>query len=217
MFFIALIITNTVHAQKKKGAIINSDSIEEIESYLQTAHQDDPRRSILKKRLVSLKNSEWTKGAKVAKPMAVRLIENNVTNITASTEEEFRKLMAENTTELQHKKNTVNLLNTMFDDNPSTTEAIMLFRNITPCNMVLEIVGSDRQYKIPVPSNNEIPVVLPKGKYELHGNLCNSPYNSIKELQKSTLIVLSKKTENPKETAEKLNTSFSTDSKRKLK
>ena len=47
-------------AQKKKD-IIYSQDIKELESFLQTAHPEDPRRKILKSRIVSIKNATWMK------------------------------------------------------------------------------------------------------------------------------------------------------------
>jgi len=145
------IISNLFFAQKNRNAILRTNSITEIENYLLTAHPDDPRVFLLKQRLINLKNNAWTEGAKYSKPMAPRPIENNPIMNNYSSEQEFEKLLQEARLDKEHKKNTISLLNTMFSNNSDINEAIILIKNTTNCNMVLNIYGKEKQYKLAVP------------------------------------------------------------------
>lgn len=49
--------------------ILKSNNIQEVEKYLSQAHPEDPKRKILKQHLIAIKNAEWTKGRKDAKPI----------------------------------------------------------------------------------------------------------------------------------------------------
>lgn len=49
--------------------ILKSNNIQEIEKYLSQTHPEDPKRRILKQHLIAIKNAEWTKGRKDAKPI----------------------------------------------------------------------------------------------------------------------------------------------------
>ena len=91
-------------AQKKKD-IIYSQDIKELESFLQTAHPEDPRRKILKSRIVSIKNATWMKNGNVtvssAKPAVLEAPKIELKPIVNDETEEFKKLIAE--TSEEHK------------------------------------------------------------------------------------------------------------------
>ncbi|MDO5615786.1 MAG: hypothetical protein Q4G16_06325, partial [Cruoricaptor ignavus] len=99
MIIILIMFVSLVSAQKKKKTnILQSTDIQEIELFLQTAHPEDPRRSVLKPKLIALKNAAWTKGAKDHKPMEARPIltidmPENMGNSIDETEE-FNKLIS---------------------------------------------------------------------------------------------------------------------------
>lgn len=67
-----LVCCSSVQEQNKSQNILESKNISEIEDFLKTAHPDDPKRNVLKSKIIALKNSEWTKGKKDAKPMEAR-------------------------------------------------------------------------------------------------------------------------------------------------
>lgn len=143
LFFTSL-IPNFIDAQKSNKDILKSTNIKEIEEYLKNAHPDDPKKSVLKPKLIALKNSEWTKGARTAKPMEARPViadipKNALRNPNSDDAEEFKKLIAE--TSVQHREKTVKLLNAMFNEDINRNEAILLFKNNSDCNIVLRIEG----------------------------------------------------------------------------
>ncbi|SIS41851.1 hypothetical protein SAMN05421639_104724 [Chryseobacterium shigense] len=189
LFFL---ITGSATAQKKHKDILKSVNIAEIEEYLKNAHPEDPKRSVLKPKLIALKNSEWTKGAQTAKPMEARPVITDIPNrfmknSNSTDAEEFKRLIAE--TSDQHKEKTVKLLNAMFDEDITRKEALLLFRNNSDCNIVLRIEGKDF-HNLAVPAHGENFIVLNKGSYTLNSNVCDIRYSSQKDIKKSIFVVI---------------------------
>lgn len=172
--------------------ILKNTNITEIEEYLKTAHPEDPKRRILKSKIIALKNSEWTKGSATAKPMEVRPIITEIpqrfkSRPISEDAEQFKKLMAE--TSAVHKEKTVQLLNTMFSEDIKGKEAILLFRNNSDCNLVLKINGK-KFYNLAVPAHNENFIVLDKDHYSMSSTICDVQYASQKHITKNIQIVI---------------------------
>ncbi|MCQ4139672.1 DUF6759 domain-containing protein [Chryseobacterium sp. EO14] len=187
-----LVCCNTAQVQKKSQNILESKNISEIEEFLKTAHPDDPKRSVLKSKVIALKNSEWTKGKKDAKPMEARPViseisSNLMKNSNASETEEFKRLIA--STPAEHKDKTVKLLNAMFNEDISSKEVILLFKNNSDCNIVLRIQGKDF-YNLAVPAKGENSIVINKGSYTLTSHVCDVLYSSQKEIKKSIFLTI---------------------------
>ncbi|WP_312994445.1 DUF6759 domain-containing protein [Chryseobacterium flavum] len=192
IFFISLFPTS-VYAQKKSKDILKSTNIREIEEYLKTAHPDDPKKSVLKPKLIALKNAEWTKGARTAKPMEARPVISDIPksvmrNPGSDEADEFKRLIAESSEE--HKEKTVKLLNAMLSEDITRKEAILLFKNNSDCNIVLRIEGKD-YYNLAVPARGENFIILNKGSYILTGNICDLKYISQKDIKKSIFVTIS--------------------------
>lgn len=124
---------NSAHVKSSSQNILESKNIAEIEDFLKTAHPDDPRRRVLKSKLIALKNAEWTKGKKDSKPMVARPVISEIPNSlmrnsNASETEEFKRLIA--STPKEHKDKTVKLLNTIFNEDISSNEVILLLKII---------------------------------------------------------------------------------------
>ncbi len=182
--------------ENRSHDILESTDIKEIENYLATTHPDDPKRSVLKPKLIALKNAEWTKGKKDAKPMEARPIISEIPSgaikkPNSEEAEEFKRLIA--STSQEHKDKTVKLLNAMFDEDINSKEIILLFKNQSDCNLVLKIQGKDF-YNMAVPAKGENFIVIKKGTYTLTGNVCDVVYSSKKDLSKSLFLTIS----NPK-------------------
>lgn len=173
--------------------ILKSANINEIEEYLSKAHPEDPKRRILKQRIIALKNAEWTKGKKDAKPMEARPVFVDLPNISSAKKNNeqkellFKKLMTENSQ--QHKEKTVKLLNSLFNEDISSNEVILLIKNNSDCNLVLEISGK-KFYHLPVPAKGENSIVVNKDVYNLSGSLCDVLYQNKKEINKNLMMVL---------------------------
>ncbi len=187
-----LVCCNTAQVQNKSQNILESKNISEIEEFLKTAHPDDPKRSVLKSKVIALKNSEWTKGKKDAKPMEARPVISEISsslmkNSNASETEEFKRLIA--STPAEHKDKTVKLLNAMFNEDISSKEVILLFKNNSDCNIVLRIQGKDF-YNLAVPAKGENSIVINKGSYTLTSHVCDVLYSSQKEIKKSIFLTI---------------------------
>ncbi|SIP99615.1 hypothetical protein SAMN05880574_103173 [Chryseobacterium sp. RU37D] len=193
LILITLISCSTSKNAQKNENILESKSITEIENFLKTAHPDDPKRRILKSKLIALKNSEWIKGRKDAKPMEARPIISEIPssvlkNSNSAEAEEFKRLIA--STSKEHQQKTVNLLNAMFNEDISSKEVILLFKNHSDCNLVLRIQGKDF-YNMAVPAKGENFIVINKGTYILTSNVCDVIYSSKKEINKSIFVTIS--------------------------
>ncbi|MBP1166951.1 hypothetical protein JOE44_003835 [Chryseobacterium sp. PvR013] len=196
ILFFTFLIPSFTQAQKSSKDILKSTNIKEIEEYLKNAHPDDPKKSVLKPKLIALKNSEWTKGARTAKPMESRPVITDIPkgamrNPYSDDAEEFRKLITE--TAAEHKQKTVNVLNAMFNEDISRKEAILLFKNNSDCNIVLRIEGKEF-YNLAVPAHAENFIVLNKDSYTLNSNICDVKYSSRKDIKKSIFVTI----DNPK-------------------
>lgn len=191
-FFFGLIFLSCA-SNTGKGDIIKSTNIDEIEEYLGKSHPEDPKNRILKQRIIALKNAAWTKGAKNAKPMEARPVFidlpdplSNKKN-TEANQAVFKKLMSESSEE--HKEKTKKLLNNMFNEDINHNEAIVLLKNNSDCDLVLEISGK-QFYNLAVPAKGENFIVLNKDSYTFSGNVCDVKYRSSKNISKSLVIVL---------------------------
>ncbi|HCR76918.1 MAG TPA: hypothetical protein DIW37_11050 [Chryseobacterium sp.] len=187
-----LVCCSSVQEQNKSQNILESKNISEIEDFLKTAHPDDPKRNVLKSKIIALKNSEWTKGKKDAKPMEARPIISEISttlmkNSNAQETEEFKRLIA--STPAEHKEKTVKLLNAMFNEDISSKEVILLFKNNSDCNIVLRIQGKDF-YNLAVPAKGENSIVINKGSYTLTSHVCDVLYSSQKEIKKSIFLTI---------------------------
>lgn len=181
-------------SNEHKDNILNSTNIAEIEDYISKAHPEDPKRRVLKQRVIALKNADWVKGRKDAKPMAARPVimdlpsKKSFQKNSPESEAVFKQLLAE--TPEEHKEKTVKLLNSIFNQDVSNNEVILLLKNNSDCNLVLEISGK-KFYNLPVPAKSENSLVLEKDTYTLSGNVCDVPYKSMKEFSKGAVIILS--------------------------
>ena len=197
VLFFTFLLSGFTYAQKSSKDILKSTNIKEIEEYLKNAHPDDPKRSVLKPKLIALKNAEWTKGARNAKPMEARPVISDIPksvmrNPNSNDAEEFKRLLLESSAE--HKEKTVKLLNAMFNEDITRKEAILLFKNNSDCNIVLRIEGKD-YYNLAVPAHGENFVVINKGLYLLNSNVCDMKYTSQKDIKKSIFVTI----DNPKQ------------------
>lgn len=185
----------SAHTQTaERDDILKTDDIEKIEQFLKTAHPDDPRRTVLKPKLVTLKNKAWTKGRENHKPMESRFKEKEEVNLPAVSSfdpnkeaEEFKKLMQEYTSDTKNKA--TQTLNQLFDNDPTSKETYIMVQNKSNCNMILRIRGK-KEYNLPIPAKGQSSIVVEKGNYTFSGNLCGTPYSSSKDLKKSTMLVL---------------------------
>lgn len=185
MFFTLLTM-----AQKKKD-IMYSQDIKELENFLQTAHPEDPRRKILKSRIVSIKNATWMKNGNTTvsstKPLVSEPPKIELKPIVNDETEEFKKLIIE--TPEEHKQKTVKILNHFFNEDISSQDAILLIKNRSNCNMIMRIKG-ETVYNLAIKANGENSLVLKKGNYQLVSNVCNANFSSKKQIAKNMIVTV---------------------------
>lgn len=192
ILFFTFLIPGFTYAQKSSKDILKSTNIKEIEEYLKTAHPDDPKKSVLKPKLIALKNAEWTKGASTAKPMEARPViadipKNAMKDPNSNEAEEFKRLMAE--TSAEHKEKTAQLLNTILNEDITKKESILLFKNNSDCNIVLRVEGKD-YYNLAVPARGENFIIVNKGSYTLKSTICDMKYFSQKDIKRSIFVTI---------------------------
>lgn len=192
-----VMISSSVAAQKNSKNILKSTNIKEIEEYLNTTFPEDPKKSVLKPKLIALKNQAWTKGRKDAKPMEARPVITEIPNSimrdsNSKDAEEFKRLITE--TSKDHKEKTAHLLNAMFDEDITSKEAILLLKNNSDCNLVLKIQGKEF-YNMAIPAHGENFIVINKGIYILNSNVCDVKYNSQKDIRKNILLSINNPTQ----------------------
>ena len=191
IFTLTVVTGLSLSAQKKNKDILNSKNIKEIENFLKTAHPDDGRRTVLKSKLIALKNSAWMKPdqqkAYNLKPSYFEIPKAVMQQKDNNEVEEFKKLISENSA--KHEEKTVKLLNQLFENDITNKEAILLMQNNSDCNMIVRIQGKEF-YNLAVPAHGENSVVIKKGDYQLRSNVCDALYTSTKSIAKNMLVIL---------------------------
>ena len=108
----------------------------------------------------------------------------------AAEADEFSMLMTESP-EVK-KQRTVQILNQLFDNDPTTTETAIFIENKSDCNIIVRIEGAGNQkYRLPVPAKGDNTMVIKKGEYIFTSNVCGAQYASQKTVQKSLMVSLS--------------------------
>lgn len=252
ILFLLLIFASTGFSAQKKikdySNILRSTNVYEIDAYLRDAHPDDPKRSVLKPRLVKMLK-QYIKDAKPGdqrvkdfqekiallrkKPSTrisfeelnenIRLKQiakfkeellkkdgSSITYITKvygsaadpnapsstipagfvdSEAEEFKMLVASNP--IEHKNNTVKILNSLFDNDPNSKDCIVMIENKSDCNMIMRIEGiGNVKYRLAIPASAQNTIVIPKGDYLFSSIVCGAQYASQKTLQKAIMVAL---------------------------
>lgn len=238
-----------VSAQKKGkdySNILKSKNIYEINAFLRDAHPEDPRRSVLKPRVMEMmreyiKNAhpedQKVKGmqemlallkrrpstkitfdemnaiirqkqiAKYKEELAAKkslaiytpsnaqnavVVNTGTSGVAAIPDmeaEEFNMLM--DVSPIEHQNKTVKILNSLFDNDPSSKECIVLIENKSDCNIIVRMEGvGTTKYRLAVPARNENSIVVQKGDYLFTSIVCGAQYASQKTIQKPLLVAL---------------------------
>ncbi len=256
---------------KDYSNILQSDNIYEIEGFLNSVHPDDPRRSVLKPKLMELlknyikeakpndqrvkmmqeklallksrpntkisfeelnenirrkhirflqneiaagrikysdvadspylaelkKGSEYTQFKNTfftsKNTTTNKYSEHNTTvvaiNNNDSEKAEFEELMNISNEDLKSK--TTKVLNSLFDNDPTSTESIVLVQNSSDCNLIMRIDGiGNTKYRLAIPAHNENSIVVKKGDYLFTSLVCGAEYASQKTIQKALVVQL---------------------------
>jgi len=246
-----LVAASTFAQQKTKDytRILYSKNIYEIDAYLRDAHPDDPKRTVLKPRLIKMLK-EYIKTAhpadqrvkdfqeKIAllrrKPstrISFEELNENIrqkqiakfreeldkklgtqtiyatkvygtasstesggvalasSGMSAAEEEEFAMMMS--VSPVEHKSNTVKILNSLFDSDPNSKESIIMIENKSDCNMIMRIEGiGNTKYRLAIPAKQDNTIVVTKGDYLFSSLVCGAQYASQKTVQKAMMVSL---------------------------
>ena len=236
---------------KDYSNILKSKNIYEINAFLRDAHPDDPKRLILKPKVMDMMKDyiktaipgdqrvkemqemlallkqrpstkitfdemnekirqkqiakykeqlaktsapEYYKQKTVTTDATIAAASVNSSNtafaLSADEEAEFKSLL--NESPVEHKNKTVKLLNSLFDNDPKSKDAIVLVENKSDCNMIMRMEGIGYQkYRLAVPAHTEQSIVLPKGDYLFTSVVCGAQYASQKTIQKAIMVSLS--------------------------
>ena len=240
---LSFVFTSAIFSAQQKGKdyshILRSNNIYEIDAYLKIAHPDEPKRSVLKPRLIQLlkdyiKNAQPTdqrvkdfqeKLAILRRKPSTRIgfdemnetirqkqiayykerLESSNQSKTSDPnpqpssneavayenpeEEEFKMLMSTNP--IEHKNNTVKILNSLFDNNPNSTESIVMIENKSECNIIMRMEGVGfTKYRLAIPAQSDNTIVVPKGDYLFSSLLCGAQYASQKTVNKAIIVEL---------------------------
>ena len=106
-----------------------------------------------------------------------------------SEQEEFEMLMS--VSPQDHKNKTVDLLNSLFDNDPNSKTVIVMVENKSDCDMIIRMEGTGHtKYRLPIPSKSENSIVIEKGDYLFTGLVCGAQYASQKSVQKAIMVSL---------------------------
>ena len=128
--------------------------------------------------------------SKPAKSVAIKTSNSSSNNNEA---QEYDALM--NTSLQDHKDKTIQVLNKLFDNDPSSKDCIVMIQNKSDCNMIMRIEGlGNASYKLAIPSKDENSIVVMKGDYQFSSLVCGAQYSSQKSIKKGMMVSL----DNPK-------------------
>ena len=199
IFFCSFLNLSAQQKIKDFSKIMQSTSIYEIDAYLRVAHPDDPKRSILKPRLIKMLK-EYIRTAHPADARVVDFQEKIAllrrkpsTRISYEEMSEIirQKQIAKYQADLEAVRKGENILNSLFDNDPNSKESIVLIENKSDCNMIVRIEGVGRSmYRLPVASKTENSIVVAKGNYLFSSNVCGAEYASQKSVHKAIMVSL---------------------------
>lgn len=100
----------------------------------------------------------------------------------------IRKDVAKDGSNDKHKR-TADLLNHLFNTDPSSKTAYVQIVNKSKCNLIVKISGR-KFYNLDVPANNQNFILLDKGSYNITTSVCDAKYSSTKKISKDIVVTL---------------------------
>ena len=142
-----------------------------------------PKTPEFKRKLLAAINSNKpaAQQASVAKP-TVKPIS------TEKLKTAIKKDVAKDGRNDRHKR-TADLLNHMFNSDPSSRTAYVQIVNKSKCNLIVKISGR-KFYNLDVPAHNQNFILIDKGNYTLTTSVCDAKYSSVKNINKDIVVTL---------------------------
>lgn len=183
-YFIIIFISVFTYAQvvPTVSQVEQSNDPRVIASFIK-ANPNHPKTPEFKRKLIATINSEKTPSqqAAVAKP-TVKPIS------TEKLKTAIKKDVAKDGSNDRHKR-TADLLNHMFNTDPSSKTAYVQIVNRSKCNLIVKISGK-KFYNLDVPASNQNFILLDKGSYTITTNVCDAKYSSTKSINKDIVVTL---------------------------
>lgn len=184
IYFLFLFISVFSYSQSKYTAaqVEKSTDAQVIANFIKY-NPNHPKTPEFKRKLFAVINSNKTPAqqAKIAKPTIAPLNANKLKNET--------KRSAASNNSSTHRKRTEDLLNHLFNSDPSSKTAYVQIVNKSKCNLLVKISGK-RFYNLNVPANNENFILIDKGNYSVTTSVCDAKYSSNKNITKDIVITL---------------------------
>lgn len=142
-----------------------------------------PRTPEFKRKLFAIMNNDKTpqQQASVAKPTVRAMSPTKLEN-------EVKRDVAKNGSNT-HSKRTEDLLNHLFNSDPTSKTAYVQIKNKSKCNLIVKLSGK-KFYNLNVPANNENFIMVEKGSYLVTTMVCDAKYSSTKSVGKDMVITL---------------------------
>ena len=178
IYFLFLFISIISFAQTQYSVtqVENSTDPQVIALFIKF-NPDHPRTPEFKSKLISIINSGAVPASQSSKKSTA--VNNSYSNKSIAS-----------INSKPNRKKTVDLLNHLFNSDPSSTTAYVQIINRSNCNLNVRISGK-RAYSLAVPANNENFVLVDKGSYAVTTSVCNASYSSTKNIAKDIVITLS--------------------------
>lgn len=184
IYFLFLFISMFFYAQSKYSVsqVESSKDPQVIANFIKF-NPNHPKTPEFKRKLISVINSSKTPAqqAKVAKPTIAPVSKTKLQN-------EVKRDVAKYGTNTKHKR-TEDLLNHLFNTDPTSKNAYVQIVNKSKCNLIVKLNGK-RFYNLNVPANNENFILVDKGSYSITTMVCDAKYSSTKNIGKDIVITL---------------------------
>lgn len=160
----------------------NSTDPQVIATFIKS-NPNHPKTPEFKRKLIAVINNNKfaSQQTKVAKP-SVKSIN------TAKLSSAIKKDVAKDGTNDKHKR-TADLLNHLFNSDPSSKTAYVQIINRSKCNLIVKISGK-RFYNLDIPAKNQNFILVDKGTYNLTTSVCDAKYSSTKNIGKDIVVTL---------------------------
>lgn len=183
-YFFALFLSVFSLAQSNVSVaqVENSTDPQVIATFIKS-NPNHPKTPEFKRKLIAVinNNKSASQQTKVAKP-SVKSIN------TAKLSSAIKKDVAKDGTNDKHKR-TADLLNHLFNSDPSSKTAYVQIINRSKCNLIVKISGK-RFYNLDIPAKNQNFILVDKGTYNLTTSVCDAKYSSTKNIGKDIVVTL---------------------------
>ncbi|MEC5157978.1 DUF6759 domain-containing protein [Chryseobacterium sp. MP_3.2] len=184
LFFLSVFFSSLSFAQSSYTAaqVEKSTDIKVIASFIKS-NPTHPKTPEFRRKLVAVMNNDKpaTQKAAVAKPTVKPI---STTKLKTAIKRDVAKDGSND-----KNKRTADLLNHLFNTDPSSKTAYVQIVNKSKCNLIVKISGK-RYYNLDVPANNQNFILIDKGTYTITTSVCDAKYSSSKNINKDIVITL---------------------------